>query len=362
MTASPASSGRTFIGTFALVFLSIGGLFAIDTFLAKTERTEDHIEGVRLFDKGQQLMQQGRNAEAIDPLKGAVAIERTNRDYRLALAQAQLAAGETADAETTLNEILQKDSTDGPANLAMARVQAKEGKADDAISYYHRAIYGHWSGPAETSRLQVRFELIDVLAKRGAREELLAELLPVQEEAPDDVATRLRLGQLYLTAGSPVRASPIFRDILRKDPQNGDAYAGLGEAEFDGKNYRTAREDFEAALRLKPDDQNASRGRDLCNQILMLDPTQRGLSVAERYRRSLKLVQLSLDEVASCAQDQGLLDQARKVLKQPVSVARLADASEDNLNLAEQLWDVHKRDCKSTPDRALALVIAKIAQ
>ena len=118
-----------------------------------------------------------------------------------------MAAGQTAGAETTLGAILEKDSTDGPANLAMARVQAREGRAEDAISYYHRAIYGHWSGAAEASRLQVRFELIDLLAKRGAKEELLAELLPVQEEAPEDVATRLRLGQLYLTAGSPARAA-----------------------------------------------------------------------------------------------------------------------------------------------------------
>ena len=175
-------AGRSFLGTFALVFLAIAALFAADMFLAKTERAESQVEAARLFEQGRVLMQRGENAEAIERIKDAISIERGNRDYLRTLAQAQFAAGRTADAESTLTELLQSDSTDGLANLIMGRVLVKEGRFEEAISYFHRAIYGHWNEDAAENRLRVRFELIDLLAQRNSKEELLAELLPVQDQ------------------------------------------------------------------------------------------------------------------------------------------------------------------------------------
>ena len=61
------------------------------------------------------------------------------------------------------------------------------------------------------NRLRVRFELIDLLAQRNSKEELLAELLPIQDEAPRDLKTRTQMGRLFLLAGSPARAADIFR-------------------------------------------------------------------------------------------------------------------------------------------------------
>ncbi len=52
-------------------------------------------EAARLFEQGRVLMQRGENAEAIERIKDAIAIERGNRDYLRTLAQAQLAAGRT---------------------------------------------------------------------------------------------------------------------------------------------------------------------------------------------------------------------------------------------------------------------------
>src|SRR5271169_565205 len=98
---APSSTSRSFFATFAVVLISIAALFGIDTFLAQTERFESRIEAARLFEQGRNLMRQGHGVDAIDPLKGALAIERTNRDYQLALAEAQLAAGQDADAEAT---------------------------------------------------------------------------------------------------------------------------------------------------------------------------------------------------------------------------------------------------------------------
>jgi tetratricopeptide (TPR) repeat protein len=363
-------AGRSFLGTFGLIFLAMAALFVADMFLAKTERAESLVQARRLFAQGRVLMQRGDNAEAIERIKDAISIARGNREYQRTLAMAQFAAGKNANAESTLAELLESDSTDGLASLIMGRVLVKEGRVAEGISYYHRAIYGDWNEDAAGNRLRVRFELIDLLAERNSKEELLAELLPVQDNAPHDVKTQTRIGRLFLLAGSASHAAAVFRGILHDAPGNANAYAGLGEAEFTRGNYRVAQREFQTALRLDTDDPDARQHLDLCDKLLLLDPTMRGLGMVERYRRSLHLVELTLADISQCIgtnpppELQGLLDNAAKALKAPVRAAHQGEVAESNLDLAEQLWQARKKECKAPPagDTPLALVLARLAQ
>ena len=375
MPQQRAATGTSFIGTFVLVFLALGTLFAMDTFLVRVERAEDRAEAMRLVTEGYRLLQNGRSEEAGERFKDAVAIERDNPEYRLALAEALLAAKNFVEAESTLNELLLRDSTDGDANLMMARVMVGEMKIPEGVSFYHRAIYGRWKANAAQNRLKVRFELVDLLARQNDKAQLLAELLPLQEEAPDDIKTRKQIGQLFLAAGSPARAAEVFQGILRRDPQDAEVYAGLGEAEFARGNYQAAKTDFLQASRLKPGNKTTEetiRQRlALSEQIAGLDPTRRGLAANERYRRSLKLVELALDEANHCLQaaalpaTQDLLGAANRALKARVVESRQNSATENNLDLAEQLWQVRIKQCGSSMPASgdpLPLVLAKIAQ
>ncbi len=149
---------------------AIAGLFVVDTFLARTERAEERTEAARRFSEGRKLMEQGRSADAIERLNDAVSIERDNREYRLALAEALLASGRFGGAESTLDDLLQQDSTDGPSNLMMARVMVREGKVAEGTSYYHRAIYGKWASKPTENRVAARFELIDLLVRQNDKE------------------------------------------------------------------------------------------------------------------------------------------------------------------------------------------------
>lgn len=366
-----SSTGPSFLGTFALALLAMAALFAIDTFLARVEQSESRTEAARLFEEGRRLVQQGDNLEAIDRFRTALSISRGNREYQLALARALLAASRLADAGAVLTEMLQQDSTDGPANLIMARVLLKQGKIAEVSSYYHRAIYGQWKEDAAGSRVKVRFELIDFLVQQDAKKDLLAELLSLQDEAPADIETRKRTARLYLLAGSPSHASEMFREVLRRQPQDPDAYSGLGEAELAKGNCRTAQAEFLIASRLKPNDAETRKRLALCNEILALDPMQRGLSSSERYRRSLRLVGLSLDVVNQCVGAsppqavRELVDKANRVLKRRVKAYQQDDATETNIELAEQLWQARTKHCKqaiTAPEEPLALVLAKAAQ
>ena len=239
----------SFAGTFAVVFAAIAGFWLFDSFLERMDRSETQAEARRSFGEGQALAAAGRNAEAVERFKSAVAIARDNRDYQLALADALLAVGKTAEADTIANQVLLHDSMDGAANLSMARIDVRKGDFADAPSYYHRAVYGRWPVNLAGHRTQVRLELIELLARQNAKQELLAELLAVEDEV-SDTDTQKRLARLFLAAGSPARSAELFRAIIHKQP-DGDAYAGLGDAELDQRNYRQARADFETALRVR---------------------------------------------------------------------------------------------------------------
>lgn len=252
----------------------------------------------------------------------------------------------------------------------MARVLVKEDKRDDAAFYYHRAIYGQWKEDAHANQLKVRFELTDLLSREKSKEALLAELLPLQIDAPGDLATRKRLGHLFITAGSPARAADIFRDILRTLPRDPEAHAGLGDAEFARGNYRTAQTEFLAALQLRPADRDVQNRLDLCDQVLDLDPARRGLSPEEQYQRSRTLVERVLDDVNQClgtgsGPTQELIKTVQDGLKKSVTPARQSTAFEDNLDWAERLWQVRRTDCKQAlgaSEEPLALVLAKQAR
>jgi len=353
-----------------LVVLSIVALSLVDMSLASLERQETQAEAARLFAQGRTLMQKGQNLQAIDHLEDALAIQRTNRDYWRTLAQAEVEAGKDTDAESTLTQLLESDSTDGLSSLLMARLLAKQGRFNDAVSYFHRAIYGTWQTNAAQNRQRARFELIDLLAQQNSKEDLLAELLPLQDDAPKDPNTKIRIGQLLLVAGSPTRAEDTFRAVLHEEPSNADAQAGLGEAEFARGNYRTAQHDFQLASRIAPDNKLIRQRLDLCDELLHLDPTLRGIDSQERYYRSLHLVDLTSSEVTLCFdQNQSpevrdLLSKADSALHAHVNASHLSDSSEANLDLAEQLWQVRKKDCKSSApvDNALALLFARLAQ
>ena len=382
--ANGESKSSSFLGTFAVVLLAIGALFVVDSFLARTERSESDAEAARLFEEGQHLRQEGRSEDAVHQFQAALSIARGNRDYHIALASALLEAGKLTNAESALSDLLQQNSTDGEVNLLMARVLLKQGRIPEAVSYYHRAIYGQWKQDPAGNRARTRFELVDLLARQNSKEELLAELLPLQEEAPRDLDkqkdTQERIGRLFLAAGSPARAAEVFRDVLQNSGDDPQARAGLAEAEFAQGNYRAAEADYLAAARLKPDDDADRKRAEVSRQVLELDPMQRGIGPAERYRRSAKLLEMALDAVSQCAgsrppdsqnqasqnqASQELMAAAKKALSRRVNSSAQNDAFEDNLDMAEKLWQMRNKECVQPAPAAyepLALVLAKVAQ
>ena len=364
----PTATVSDFISTFAIILAAIVGLLLFDTALARVDVSERKAYAVREFTTGQRLIAGGKVEDGLEHLRTATMLDGENASYGVALSQAILADGRPREAEQLLVPLLERDETDGSTNLAMARVLTKEGKVEQAKAYYHRAIYGLWPTDANRNRTAARFELIDLLARSNARQELLAELLPIQDDSTNDLGQRKRIAHLFVVAGSPARAVVIFREILRRDSKDADAFVGLAEAALSLGDFATARTDLLAAQKLSPEDSiNLQPRVSLTDSVISLDPTQSGLSLPEQVRRSRNLLQMTLTSVRKCLGQQApqvaaALDSATLLLVSGRSGGQ-AQSVEQNLSLAEQLWGLQRSRCApEREDGALALIHNRITK
>jgi len=366
---TPTATVSEFIATFAVILAAIIGLMLFDTGLARVDARERKVYAGREFAAGERLMADGKTSAAIEHLRSATSLDAENPAYATALADAILADGRPEDAQLILTPLLERDPTDGAANLAMARVLTRENKIDAAKAYYHSAIYGTWP-PAggRNKQLGARFELIDLLARTNARQELLAELLPIQDDSTIDGDHRKLIAHLFVQAGSPARAVTIFREFLRKNPGDVDAYVGLAESALSLGDLGTARNDFVAAQKLTPDTTSMRSRIAVVDSAIALDPSQTGLAVAEQNRRSRQLLELTVAAVRKCLGAQApdvapALDSTRLMLLSHAPAEGQAQSIQQTISVAVQLWGLKRARCSQAQDNSpLALVHSRISQ
>jgi len=366
----PGASLSEFLLTFAVILSTIVGLLAFDTALARVDKTASSATALQEYKRGESLLSSGRLDDAIDHFRNAATLDRNRSLYTVSLAQAILLQGRPAVAEQLLRPALEREPNDGATNLELARVLSAQGKTDEAKLYYHRAIYETWQGTGvEQHRTAARFELIDLLAEGGDKQDLLSELLPIQDEAQTDSA-RLKIAHLFVVAGSPARASDIYRTILRQNPRDAAAYVGLADATLALGNFSTAHDHLEAAQKIAPDDSVIKKRMALTDTVIAMDPGQRGLTIEEQLRRSRALVQRTIAVARRCLDVQspevaGALDSVTRGLVASAANVPRAQAIEENLSIAGTLWRMRGTRCaaQDRPDEEpLRLIQEKIAQ
>jgi len=354
-------------GLMLVIAASMGALWGIDMFLARTERAEVIGEARQDYEAGLALLEAGRAADAIDPLRKAHTQDRSNRQYTLRLVAALVETGKLDEAGRLLTDLLERNPNDGETSLAEARLLAREGEWENAIAYYHRAIYGSWDSKTASPQTAARLELVDVLVQRGLRKDLLAEVLLLETEVAKDPHLLRRIAQLYLVAGSPGRAETIYRTLLRDDMDDPGLYSGLGDAELALGNYRVAEAAFQNAIRNGADRSRLEQRIQLSGSVAGLDPALRRLTSMEKFDRAVRILQLALDALKQCGRGDGAeqIAGAEKLLAVHIRGNPANELAEERLSTAEQIWQMRIDACgasSSVEEAPLRLVMAKIAQ
>ncbi|HEY7789501.1 MAG TPA: tetratricopeptide repeat protein [Vicinamibacterales bacterium] len=358
--------------TYTLTFLALVLLFAGTGFLAKAyhaqrqNRAEDH------FEQGQRLQRAGHETAALAQYRAALGIADSNPRYELALTLTLFDLGRLQEAQSHLTELLAQDPTNGQLNLTMARIAAGEDKTDDAVTYYHRAIYGSWPEQPLNHRITIRFELVDYLARNGLQQQLLPALVQLQSDLPDDPSLKQRVADLFAQAHAPRPAADLYLEVVKARPRDAAAWAGLGTADFAMGDYVGAQGSLRRAVALKSSNTDVAAHLAWVNEYLALDPTRPRLSSAERYRRARHLLELTLSAVDDCLRAKQApvpnalvqqTDQAATILGQQAKPGDRDDATDAALSTAGALWTSRAAICPAppSPGTPLGAVLGRVA-
>src|SRR6185503_1698304 len=114
------------------------------------------------------------------------------------------------EATAYFNSLLEAEPGNGLIHLQLARLAARDGKADEAEEHYQRALDGTWEGDGYVRRREVRLELARYLISRKDYPRAQTELRTAAGNAPKDPGLQLHIAGLMEQAQDPADALSIY--------------------------------------------------------------------------------------------------------------------------------------------------------
>jgi tetratricopeptide (TPR) repeat protein len=289
-----------------VTFLLIIGGFAGTHYFVNLHRVTEFSLANRWFTRGDEAMQAHLYKVAADDYRTALNYDQEDSEYRLRLAQALLAEDRLPEARAHLISLWDEEPANGEINLTLARLEAKRGNFAEAVRYYNNAINGVWEENPRQKRTAARFELAQYLMQNHKPGEARAVLLAALADLPTDPADQLLLGQFLLQLNEPAHAIQAYNALLAKNPDNAQGWLGEAQAYLALGTFDEAERASAKAVELDPNLQPAKDELVLTRELLLLNPSMRGLSLAERAHRVATAFDATLTRLSTCAAEQNI--------------------------------------------------------
>jgi len=274
--------------------------FLAVTGLSRAHQAQRQALGNRWFNRGVAELNAKRFDAAVTDFRAALLYSPDQYSYQLNLAEALIGEGHRAQAWAYLMNLRDREPDDGLVSLELARIAAQRGETDDAVRYYHNAVYAVWPAEQEGRRLNARLELIELLLQIGSKAQAQGELIALAESIGPDPVQQERIGELFLRAGDYEHALGAFSAVLKADPHHASAMAGAGHAAFELRRFPLAQRYLQAAVRANAND-TASEERLKATQLVVdMDPFRRQLAANERDRIVVQAFQTAGERLKSC--------------------------------------------------------------
>ena len=296
---------RTPLVLAVLTLIAVAGFALVSRLVTRLKANEKGIAR-HAYQAGLSEVKAGRPDRALDDFRAALVYDADNAEYQLSLARALRETGRLDESEAYLLRLWNAAPQDSTVNLALARLAARRGSMDDAIRYYHNAIYGSWTIDPDENRRKTRFELINFLLQQNARQQAHAELLSLAQVMPPDPTQRVKLAERFSEAHSYEDALAQYEFALRLNSQDAVALAGAGEAAFQLGRYHTAVRYLEESAKANPDYAHTRERLQTASLVLQTDPFLR-ISDVERNRRITAAFTHAGDRLQSCATSKGIV-------------------------------------------------------
>jgi tetratricopeptide (TPR) repeat protein len=252
--------------------------------LSRVYHAQQEALGNRWFTRGTADLKEQRFDRAVSEFRTALLYSRDDYAYQLNLAEALIGLKRSNEAFAYLINLWEREPENGRVNLELARIAAQERKTEQALRYYHNAIYAIWPGNQEVERRDARLELIQFLLSTNATTQAQSELIALAANLDGDPVQHARAGELFLRAQDYEHALAEYRLSLKSDSHNPAALAGAGWASFELGRYPLAQRYLQAAASADPSDAQSSARLKTTELVLQMDPFQRQVSAAERNR------------------------------------------------------------------------------
>jgi tetratricopeptide (TPR) repeat protein len=285
----------------ALLFLAAIVSFIAVTALAHAFQAQQDALANRWYKRGVNDLNDQRFENAVLDFRSALRYSRDNYSYQLDLAEALIGLNKTNEAYAYLINLWDRQPENGFVNLELARVAAQKNQTDQALRYYHNAVYATWNGNQQVARRFTRLELIEYLLKINAKTQAQAELIALAANASNDPSEQAELGGLFLRAQDYDHAFAAFRLSLKSDPHNHTALAGAGEAAFKLARYPTAEKYLEEAVAADPQDAESAAQLKTTKDVLLFDPFRREISASQRAHIVIEDFGIAGDRLKSCS-------------------------------------------------------------
>lgn len=274
--------------------------FAVTGAIARGYHRRQTLLAERWFSRGNRDLANGSPQRAVDEIQTALAFSPDNDAYRLKLSLALVQSGKLDEARAHLVSLWEQRPGDATVNLQLARVMTRSGDLQNAIRYYHGAIYGVWDSHPFQSREAARFELADYLLSARQTAAAQSELIAVEAELPPGSSQQLRLGDMLMEAGEPERALIAYMNARKADRTDPQAELGVAKADFALRRFSEARDHARAALRINPHLEEANQLHQQAQVVLAADPYLKGLNVRQRAERAQAAFEAANDRLDQC--------------------------------------------------------------
>jgi len=307
----PARADKRPFGTLPLVqreFALLVVLCAISTVtfgvtrrLARWSRDQRADTAAQWFTQGDQLTRHGNLTAGTAALREAVAADRQNASYMLALARALADAGQNDEARQLLLQLRQTQPDDVEVNYRLARLAASAADVSEATRYYNLAMYGLVRIGEDFDRRQIRTELIAFLLDHNDRQEALTQLVALGRELPDEPGAHLRAARLADRVPDRRLALEHYARAVQLDPASAEAAVGAGEAAFALHEFAIAARELEQARSLGRSAPELKAHLETAQLVLATDPLGSRIAGSERTRRLLAGLARAADREDRCS-------------------------------------------------------------
>jgi tetratricopeptide (TPR) repeat protein len=195
------------------------------------------------------------------------------------LAETYLKLGEVSQARDTIAQLDQASADDYRTQTGVGVLLARYRLYDDSIGHFQAALR------ANPDSDDVKFDLADAYFRKGSYAEAFDAAQQVSPAGQQDDAFLSLLGDIEAHVGETARAMEIFRDAIRRNPDNDQYYLSLTLVQLRENDLNGAEQTLKKGLARIPGSGKIVWGQGLIS-VLRGDTTQ----AAERLERAVELL------------------------------------------------------------------------